>query len=60
MKGIPAMTLAPPAAADQLRRPLLVMAHPRHGRDSSGDGSDAKPRSITTKASSRLRRDDHY
>ena len=42
MKGIPAVPLTPAAAADQLHRPLLVMAHPRHRQDSRGDGNDAE------------------
>ena len=42
MTSIPAVPLTPAAAADHLRRPLLVMAHPRHRQDSCGNGNDAE------------------
>ena len=42
MKSIPAMPLTSAVAADHLHRPLLVMKHPRHRQDPSGDGNDAK------------------
>ena len=42
MKGIPAVPLTPAAATDQLSRPLLVMAHPRHSQDPCGNGNDAE------------------
>ena len=51
--GIPAVPLKPAEAADQLSRPLLVMAHPRHRQDPCGNGNDAETQSITTEASSR-------
>ena len=42
MTGIPAVPLTPATAADQPSRPLLVMAHPRHGQDSRGNCDDAE------------------
>ena len=42
MKGVLAMTLAPAAAADQLRQPLLVVSYPRYGQDPCGDSNDAE------------------
>ena len=42
MTSITAVPLTTAAAADKLSRPLLVMAHPRHGQDSLGDLNDAE------------------
>ena len=42
MTGIPAMALAPAAAAVHIHAVMLVMPHPRYGQDPRGDGNDAK------------------
>ena len=53
MKGTLAVPLTAAAAADQLSRPLLVMAHPDTVRIPVGMAMMPKPKSITTEANNR-------
>ena len=42
MTGIPAVPLPSAIATGQIHTSLLVMPHPRHGQDPSGDGNDSE------------------